>query len=165
MPQGHIPPRDLKALENSRTRPKPSRTDQNRTEDTQNVKRERIRQIVLAVIGLFYVGLLYPLYTDLWHSKWLIEMHNEECEPMFITFFVALGFFLLLAARKPREYRTVIAFAAWQSLAHSAVMIIQTFQAYIHGTPRDFKDVIIAAVIGVVLLTLVPPRQEPTATA
>jgi type III secretory pathway component EscV len=39
---------------------------------------------------------------------------------MFITFFVPLGFFLLLAARKPREYRTVIAFAASQSLAHSA---------------------------------------------
>ena len=129
------------------------------------MKRERIRQIVLAIIGLFYVGLLYPLYTDLWHSKWLIEMHNEECEPMFITFFVALGFFLLLAARKPREYRTVIAFAAWQSLAHSSVMIIQTVQAYSHGTPRDFKDVIIAAAIGVVLLALVPPKQEPTAAA
>jgi hypothetical protein len=128
------------------------------------VKRERIRQTVLAIIGLIYVGLLYPLYTDLGNSKWLIEMHNEECEPMFITFFVALGFFLLLAARKPREYRTVIAFAAWQSLAHSAVMTIQTVQAYGHGTPRDFKDVIIAAAIGIVLLALVPPRQEPTAT-
>ncbi|MBV9503212.1 MAG: hypothetical protein JO138_27885 [Acidobacteriaceae bacterium] len=128
------------------------------------VKHERTRQIVLAVIGLFYVGLLYPLYTDLWRSKWLIEMHNEECEPMFITFFVALGVFLLLAAKNPRTYRTLIAFAAWQSLAHSAVMIIQTVQAYNHGTPRDFKDVIITAVIGVVLLALVPSRQAATAT-
>ena len=85
--------------------------------------------------------------------------HNEECEPMFITFFVALGVFLFLAARKPREYRTVIAFAAWQSLAHSAVMIVQTVQAYDHGTPRDFKDVIITAVIGVALLALVPAKQ------
>lgn len=129
------------------------------------MKRERIRQIVLAVIGLVYVGLLYSLYTDLWHSKWLIEMHNEECEPMFITFYVALGFFLLLAARRPREYRTVIAFAAWQSLAHSTTMIIQTVQAYSHGTPRDFKDVIIAGAIGLVLLVLVPPRQQPTVAA
>jgi len=129
------------------------------------MKRERIRQFVLTVIGIFYVGLLYPLYTDLRHSKWLIEMHNEECEPMFITFFVALGFFLLLAARRPAEYRTVIAFAACQSLAHSAVMIIQTVQAYSHGTPRDFKDVIIAAVIGAVLLALVPPRQQPVAAS
>lgn len=129
------------------------------------MKRERIRQFVLTVIGIFYVGLLYPLYTDLRHSKWLIEMHNEECEPMFITFFVALGFFLLLAARRPAEYWTVIAFAGWQSLAHSAVMIIQTVQAYSHGTPRDFKDVIIAAVIGAVLLALVPPRQQPVAAS
>ena len=127
------------------------------------MKRERIRQIALVVIGLVYVGLLYPLYTDLWHSKWLIEMHNQECEPMFITFFVALGCFLLLAARKPIEYRTLIAFAAWQSLAHSAVMIIQTVEAYHHGTPRDFKDVIITAVIGIVLLALMPPKQASAA--
>jgi len=80
------------------------------------VKYHRIRQVILAGIGLFYVGLLYPLYTDLWRSKWLIQMHNEECEPMFITFFVAVGVFLLLAARKPIEYLTLIAFAAWQSL-------------------------------------------------
>jgi hypothetical protein len=125
---------------------------------------ERIRQILLAVIGLIYVGLLYALYTDLWRSKWLIEMHNEECEPMFITFYVALGVFLLLAAKKPREYRTLIAFAAWQSLAHSTTMIIQTVQAYNHGTPRDFKDVIIAAVIGIVLLALVPPKQTIAVT-
>ena len=128
------------------------------------MKYHRIRQVILAVIGLFYVGLLYPLYTDLWRSKWLIEMHNEECEPMFITFFVALGAFLLLAARKPIEYRTLIAFAAWQSLAHSAVMIIQTVQAYKNGTPRDFKDVIITAVLGMVLLALVPSRQTTAAT-
>jgi FtsH-binding integral membrane protein len=127
------------------------------------MKRERIRQITLAVIGLVYVGLLYPLFTDLWHSKWLVEMHNKECEPMFITFLVALGFFLLLAARKPREYRTLIAFAAWQGLSHSAVMLVQTIEAYSHGKPRDFKDVIITGGIGVILLLLVPPKQGVTA--
>lgn len=47
---------------------------------------KRIRQIMVALLGLFYVGLFYPLYTDLWHSKWLMEMLNEECEPMFLTF-------------------------------------------------------------------------------
>lgn len=126
-----------------------------------SMTRERIRQVLLAAIGLLYVGLLYPLFTDLWHSKWLIEMHNEECEPMFITFFVALGFFLLLAARKPEPYRTLIAFAAWQGLSHSAVMIVQTVEAYNHGTPRDFKDVIIVGAIGIILLVLVPPKQHP----
>jgi Family of unknown function (DUF6632) len=124
-----------------------------------------IRQIIVALLGLFYVGLLYPLYTDLWHSKWLIAMHNEECEPMFLTFFVTLGVFLLLAARKPMQYRLVIAFAAWHSLAHSATMLIQTVETYMHGTPRDYKDVILFGMIGIVVLLIVPPKEEAAAVA
>lgn len=126
---------------------------------------KRIRQIIVALLGLFYVGLLYPLYTDLWHSKWLIEMHNEECEPMFLTFFVTLGVFLLLAARKPIQYRLVIAFAAWHSLAHSATMLIQTIETYRHGTPRDYKDVVLSGIIGIVVLLIVPPKEEAAAIA
>lgn len=126
---------------------------------------KRIRQIIVALLGLFYVGLLYPLYTDLWHSKWLIEMHNEECEPMFLTFFVTLGVFLLFAARKPMRYRLVIAFAAWHCLAHSATMLIQTVEAYRHGTPRDYKDVILFGIIGLVVLLIVPPKEEAAAIA
>ena len=124
---------------------------------------KRIRQIGVAAIGLLYVGLLYPLYTDLWHSKWLLQMNNNECEPMFLSFFVPLGCFLLLAATKPVEYRLVILFAAWHSLAHSATMAVQTIEAYSHGVRRDYGDVIIAAVIGIVLLVLVPPKPEAQA--
>ena len=126
---------------------------------------KRIRQIIVALLGLFYVGLLYPLYTDLWHSKWLIEMHNEECEPMFLTFFVTLGVFLLLAARKPMQYRLVIAFAAWHSLAHSATMLIQTVETYRQGATRDYKDVILFGIIGFVVLLIVPPKEEVAAIA
>ena len=126
---------------------------------------KRIRQIIVALLGLFYVGLLYPLYTDLWHSKWLIEMHNEECEPMFLTFFVTLGVFLLLAARKPMQYRLVIAFAAWHSLAHSATMLIQTVETYRHGVPRDYRDVILFGMIGIVVLLMVPSIEEAAAIA
>ena len=126
---------------------------------------KRIRQIIVALLGLLYVGFLYPLYTDLWHSKWLIEMHNEECEPMFLTFFITLGVFLLLAARKPVQYRLVIAFAAWHSLAHSATMLIQTIETYRHGTPRDYTDVILFGVIGIVVLLMVPPKEETAPVA
>jgi hypothetical protein len=121
---------------------------------------KRIRQIIVGLIGLVYVGLLYPLCSDLWHSKWLVQMNTNECEPMFLSFFIALGFFLLLAARKPLEYRLVILFAAWQGLAHSATMLIQTIEAYSHGVRRDYTDVIITAIIGIVLLVLVPPKRE-----
>jgi|ERR1700694_2024210 hypothetical protein len=125
------------------------------------MKRERARQIVLGLVGLLYVALIYPLYTDLLHSSWLLVQKNET-EPMFLSFYIALGFFLLLAARKPLEYRSLIVFAAWQSLAHSAVMVIETVEAYGHGVHRDFTDVIIAAVIGVVLLVLVPAKTKAT---
>ncbi len=125
---------------------------------------KRIRQIVVALIGLLYVALLYPLYADLWHSKWLLQMNNE-CEPMFLSFFIPLGFFLLLAARKPVEYRLVILFAAWHGLAHSATMAVQTIEAYTHGVRRDYMDVIITAVVGVVLLVLLPPKREAESPA
>ena len=127
------------------------------------MRRERARQIVLGLLGLLYVALIYPLYTDLLHSSWLLVQKNET-EPMFLSFYIALGFFLLLAARKPLEYRSLIVFAAWQSLAHSAVMVIETVEAYRHGVHRDFTDVIITGVIGVVLLVLVPARTKATDT-
>ena len=43
--------------------------------------------------------------------QWLLEMKDER-EPMFLSWFIALGPFLLLAARKPSLHRSLIAFAA-----------------------------------------------------
>jgi hypothetical protein len=37
------------------------------------VKRERMLQVAVGLLGLFYVALIYPLYTDLANSKWLLE--------------------------------------------------------------------------------------------
>ena len=54
------------------------------------MKRERTLQVAVGLLGLFYVALIYPLYTDLAHSKWLLEMKNK-CEPMFLSWFIALG--------------------------------------------------------------------------
>jgi multidrug transporter EmrE-like cation transporter len=126
---------------------------------------KRIRQIVAALVGLFYIGLLYPLCTELWHSKWLLEMHDNECEPMFITFLVTLGVFLLLAVRRPSEYRLVIAFAAWHGLGHSATMLIQSVETSMHAVPRGYNDVILFGVIGIALLLSVPPKEEAKAVA
>jgi len=125
------------------------------------VKRERIQQIVVGVVGLFYCALIYPLYTDLHRSSWLLVQKNET-EPMFLSFFIALGFFLLLAARKPSDYRSLIVFAAWQSLAHASVMVVETVEAWSNGIHRDFTDVVIAAVIGVVLVAVAPARKKET---
>src|SRR5262249_33039123 len=89
-------------------------------------------QVAVGLLGLFYLWPIYPLYTDLWHSKWLLEMNNE-CEPMFLSWFIALGPFLLLAARKPSSHRSLITFAACQCLPHASVMAVQTVEAWKHG--------------------------------
>ncbi len=123
------------------------------------VTRERLLQIFLAVLGILFIGLIYPLYADLWHAKWLVSMHNET-EPMFLSFFIALGPFLLLAARNPPAHRLLIAFVAWWNLAHAGVMAIETVQARNHGVHRSFLDVVIVAVIGLIVLALLPSRAE-----
>ena len=123
------------------------------------MKRERLTQIVLVVVGLFNLALIYFLYTDLWHSTWLLERKNE-IEPMFLSFFIPVGVFLLMAARRPSEHRSMIALAAWWNISHGVVMAIQTVEARIHGVPRNFTDVIVVLVIGVVLLALLPAKRE-----
>jgi len=128
------------------------------------VKRERMLQVAVGLLGLLYLWPIYPLYTDLWHSKWLLEMKNA-CEPMFLSWFIALGPFLLLAARKPSLHRSLIIFAACQALAHASVMTIQTVEAWKHGVHRDFTDVVLFGVIGGILLALSLARRQKSAEA
>jgi len=127
------------------------------------VKRERMLEVAVGLVGLLYVGMIYPLYTDLAHSKWLLEM-KDACDPMFLSWFIALGPFLLLAAKKPSLHRSLIAFAACQMLVHASVMTIQTVEAWNHGVHRNFTDVVLVGVIGGILLALSPVRQQQTAT-
>ncbi len=126
------------------------------------MKKEPLTQIVLVIVGLLNVALIYFLYVDLWHSSWLLVRKNE-CDPMFLSFFIPVGVFLLMAARRPSEHRSMIALAAWWNISHSAVMAIQTVEAWMHGVHRNFADVILFLVIGVVLLALLPAKREAVA--
>ena len=128
------------------------------------MKRERILQIAVALLGLSYLGIIYPLYTDLAHSKWLLEMKNGT-EPMFLSWFITLGPFLLLAARKPSSHRLLIAFAACQCLAHASVMAVQTVEAWNHGVQRQYADVVFVGVIGGIFLALLCATREQRAVA
>jgi cbb3-type cytochrome oxidase subunit 3 len=130
----------------------------------QQVRRERLTQIVLVIVGLFNVALIYFLYTDLRHSSWLLERKNE-IDPMFLSFFILVGIFLLIAARRPSEHRSMIALAGWWNISHGAVMAIQTVEARIHGVHRNFTDVIVVLVIGFVLLALLPTKRPAVAHA
>ena len=127
-----------------------------------NVKRERLTQIVLVIVGLLNLAQIYFLYMNLRHSSWLVERKNET-EPMFLSFFIPVGVFLLMAARRPSEHRSMIALAAWWNISHAVVMAVQTVEAWIHSVHRNFTDVIIVLVIGGVLLALLPTKREAVA--
>jgi hypothetical protein len=125
-------------------------------------KRERLTRIVLVMVGLVDLAMIYFLYKDLWHSNWLLVQKNE-CDPMFLSFFIPVGVFLLMAARRPSEHRSMIALAGWWNISHAVVMAIQTAEAWNHGVHRNFTDVILFLVIGVVLLALLPAKREAVA--
>ncbi|MGB6947555.1 MAG: DUF6632 domain-containing protein [Bryobacteraceae bacterium] len=109
------------------------------------MKRELALKIVLAVVGLLFLALTYPL---------IVFVRQEPALSMMFSLYVTLGVFLLLAIRNPAANRSLIAFAAWSSFAHAAVM---GTQALLHMVSRgELVGVAILIVIGVVLLALAP---------
>ncbi len=122
------------------------------------MRRERLAQAALVIVGLFNLALIRFLYKDLWHSAWLLQGKNE-IEPMFLSVFITVGLFLLLAVKRPSQHRSMIAFIGWWNIAHSSVMMVETVESWKHHIHRNFDDVIIFFVIGVILLALLPPTS------
>ena len=123
------------------------------------MKRERLTRIVLVIVGLLNLAIIYPLYMDLRNSSWLLEQKNEV-EPMFLSFFIPVGVFLLVAARRPSEHRSMIALTAWWQISHGVVMAIQSVEAWIHGVHRNFTDVIVFLLVGGILLAILPAKRN-----
>jgi len=64
---------------------------------------------------------------------------------------------LLLAARNPSANRSLIAFTAWSSFAHAAVMSYQAFRNLVaHG---ELIGSAVLVIIGVALIALAPAKQ------
>jgi hypothetical protein len=74
------------------------------------------------------------------------------------SLYVTLGIFLLLAARNPSANHSLIAFTAWSSFAHAALMAVQAFRNLI---PRgELWGVAALVIIGVALIVLAPAKQS-----
>src|SRR5437016_10347847 len=87
--------------------------------------RERATKIVLVVLGLLTaVTNINALVT----SFLALRPTGGTTAPMFYTILAALGVFLVLAARNPSAYRSLIAYAVWSSVAHGAVMALMAIQ-------------------------------------
>jgi hypothetical protein len=107
--------------------------------------RERALKVVLVLVGLLFLALLYPL---------MLFVKQAPTLAMMLSLYVTLGIFLLLAARDPSANRSLIAFTAWSSFAHAAVMSFQAFRNLI--SRGELWGVAALVVIGVVLIALAP---------
>jgi len=117
----------------------------------------KILKVVLFLFGLVFIFGVYPL-TIVWPSGWAWGggMHSHYL-PMILGVYATLGVFLILASRDPGQHRSLIAFTAWSSLVHGAIM---GYQAMTDGAERGhlYGDVPVLIVVFIVLLVLAPPR-------
>ena len=116
--------------------------------------REKALKILLVLLGLLFVAGIYPLVTSV-RSGW--QTNKEDALPMMLSLYITLGVFLLVAARNPSANRSVIAFAAWSSFAHGAVMAVMAIHL-----ASERGDLLMAAavlgIIGAVLIVLAPAK-------
>jgi hypothetical protein len=122
--------------------------------------RERALKVVLVLVGLLFSAAIYPVVTsvrDGWHAN------KEDALPMMMSLYFTLGIFLLMAVRKPLANRSVIAFAAWSSFAHGAVMAVMAVHL-----ANERGDLLIGAAvfstIGAALIGLAPARVRVAAS-
>ena len=96
------------------------------------MNRGRALRVVLVLVGLLFAAGTYPMVimvrSVLKDNKALPMVLKTANEAMILSIYVTLGIFLLLAARAPSAYRSVVAFAAWSSFAHAAVMAVMSIQ-------------------------------------
>ncbi|HEX4019515.1 MAG TPA: DUF6632 domain-containing protein [Acidobacteriaceae bacterium] len=116
------------------------------------MNRQLALKIVLALTGVLFLASAYPL---------VLFIRQEPALSMMFSLYVPLGVFLLLAIRNPSANRSLIAFAAWSSLVHAAVMGTQALRNMVER--GELIGVAALAVIGIALLALAPakPPAEP----
>jgi hypothetical protein len=117
------------------------------------MNRERALKVALVLVGLLFSAGIYPLMLSLWKMN-----QSDYGDDMMLSLYFALGIFLLMAVRNPSANSSLIAFAAWSSFAHGAVMAVLAFKL-----PSEragfFGAVAVLVVIGVVLIALAPAKQ------
>ena len=104
-------------------------------------------------VGRLLAAILIPFLI-----AYLVAGRKKARNPnLFAGLFCGIGIFLLLAVRNPSASRSLIAFTAWSSLAHAAVMGVQLFHNFI--SRGELVGVALLGVIGVTLIALAPVKQ------
>src|SRR5579862_7448648 len=112
------------------------------------MKREVTLKVVLALVGVIFLALAYPL---------ILFVRQDPATSMMFSLYVTLGVFLLLAIRNPSANRSLIAFTAWSSFAHAVIMGTQAMKDMI--SRGELIGVAVLIVIGIALLALAPVKK------
>jgi len=116
--------------------------------------RQRALKVVLVLVGLLFSAAIYPVTMSLWKMN-----ESDYGDDMMLSLYFALGIFLLMAVRNPPANRSLIAFAAWSSFAHGAVMAV--LAVHLANERRDLLSAVAVLVfIGVALIALAPAKQS-----
>jgi hypothetical protein len=118
------------------------------------MNRERALKVVLVVVGLLFLAGVYPL----------LQPNQSEVLQMMLSVYATLGIFLLLASRNPSANRSLIAFTAWSSFAHAAVMTVQALHN-VSERAHLLGGSIALVIIGVALIGLAPAKVRVMAEA
>ena len=125
--------------------------------------REKLLKLALVAIGaIFFV--IYPLGL-VWPSGWV--WHGGEGKyylQMICGVYAVLGAFLIAAARKPSEHRSLISFTIWSSVVHACIMAAQSLYDG-HEIGHLIGDVPALLLVAAVLWYLSSARQQKPLTA
>src|SRR5246127_2507863 len=117
------------------------------------MNRERALKVALVLVGLLFSAGIYPLALSLWKMN-----QSDYGDDMMLSLYFALGIFLLMAVRNPSANRSLIAFAAWSSFAHGAVMAV--LAVHIASERGELLGAVaLLVIIGVALIALAPAKQ------
>jgi hypothetical protein len=113
------------------------------------MNREATLKIALSVTGLLFLALAYPMF---------VFVRQEPALSMMLSIYVTLGVFLLLAVKKPLANRSLIAFTAWSSLVHAALMGTQALRGMV--ARGELAGVAVLVVIGIAFIVMTPAKQH-----
>lgn len=121
------------------------------------IKYLRIALWVFGLIFIFGIGLLSRIWPAGW--SWHAEGRSEYME-MILGIYATMGVFLILAARDPLEYLSLIWFTVWSSVVHGGIMAVQSFDGMHMG--HLYGDVLALFVVAAVLAFLTPRQRATT---
>jgi len=115
----------------------------------------RAQKVLLIIVGLLFAATIYPL---------VFLARNEPALQMMLSLYVTLGVFLLLASRNPSAHRSLIAFAAWSSIAHASVMAVQAI-GDVNERVHLLIGVAMFVIIGMALIMVSPAKLAKVSAA